>query len=57
MSKKGFLTDYIFPKVGEDTIMFRKGDKQLKVNVQISEIKFKCKGEELIGQIFKIEQI
>lgn len=33
MSKKGFLTEYIFPKVGDDIILFRKGEKRIKVNV------------------------
>ncbi|EGR33844.1 PAS domain S-box family protein, partial [Ichthyophthirius multifiliis] len=57
MSKKGFLTDYIFPQINEDVIMHRKGDKQVKVNVQIMDLKFKCKENQLIGQIYKIENI
>lgn len=57
MSKQGRMTEYIFPKINEDTVVFRKGDKVSKVNVQITEVRFKCKGEELLGRILKIEQI
>lgn len=57
MSKQGRQTEYIFPKISEDTIVFRKGEKSTKVNVQITEVRFKCKGEELLGRILRVEQL
>ena len=57
MSKQGKQTEYIFPKINEDTVVFRKSDKVTKVNIQMSELRFKCKGEELVGRVLKIEQL
>jgi len=33
MSKQGKQTEYIFPKINEDTVVFRKSDKVTKVNI------------------------
>lgn len=57
MSKQGKQTEYIFPKINEDTVVFRKSDKIIKVNIQMTEVRFKCKNEEIIGRILKIEQL
>ncbi|EGR27581.1 PAS domain S-box family protein [Ichthyophthirius multifiliis] len=57
MSKQGRITEYIFPKISEDTVLFRKSEKTSKVNVQMQDLNLKYKGDELIGRIFKIEQI
>lgn len=57
MSKQGKQTEYIFPKIMEDTVIFRKSDKVIKVNIQMTEIRMKCKGDECLGKILKIEHV